>query len=75
MSETAILDAATEQNLRDAGCDEAFIAQFSGLSGHTDKERLDLLARHRDVLLESYYVYKQRIDRLDYLIYKIKKAE
>ena len=75
MANKAILDYSTLQNLRDAGCDDVFIEQFTRTTNAGRNEVIDLLRKHRAKLLDDSHRCNKRIDRLDYLIYKIEKQE
>ncbi|UYZ82731.1 hypothetical protein MTZ49_08890 [Entomomonas sp. E2T0] len=63
------------QNLKDAGCKEAFIAKYIDLQakGNT-AEQLRILLRHRCQLLELLHEKQKQIDCLDYLLYSLKKS-
>ena len=63
------MDDKTRQNLLDAGCDEAFIAEFDGLCGCAQLCRLK--ARRRE-LLDSIHAEQKKLDCLDYLIYQLR---
>lgn len=63
----------TEQNLKDAGCDEATIEKFFTLQeANLPHEQLRLLAMHRASLLDMLHSSQHRIDCLDYLVWSIK---
>ncbi len=64
------------QNLIDAGCDGAFAKEYARLilDGKTQSV-LNILGKHRKKLLDEVHTNQKRIDRLDYLIYKIEKSE
>ena len=67
------MDDKTRQNLLDAGCDEAFIAEYDTLCGCTKLCRLK--ARRRE-LLDGIHAEQKKLDCLDYLIYQLRcKAE
>lgn len=40
----------------------------------TEKERLEIIGRHRDSTLDEIHFKQAQLDRLDYLRYKIQKA-
>lgn len=64
------------ENLRDAGGDEDFIQCFMELSKNEELEaQLKLLGKHRTGLLDSLHTEQKRIDRLDFLIYKLKREK
>lgn len=64
------------QNLKDAGCVPELIERFLVLleEGKTSQV-LDLLAKHRRVLLECCHAEQKKIDCLDYFIYQIQKEQ
>ena len=60
------------QNLRDAGCDEGQIHCFlQFLDDGRCWEALQLLEKHRQVLLERCHEEEYKIDCLDYLTYQM----
>ena len=74
MEKAQVVDDSTIQNLKDAGCDEAFILRFAHLGGENATDRLALLREHRANLLQELHEDQRRIDCLDYLIYQIQKT-
>lgn len=63
---------AITQNLADAGCGEALIGQFWQLLTEGKRQKgLDLLAGHRQSLLDHCHETQRKIDCLDYLIYQL----
>ena len=63
-------ESAEERNLRDAGCGDEFIREFTELGrGGREAEQRRLLAKRRAELLDELHESQRRIDRLDYLIY------
>lgn len=69
-------DGATERNLRDAGCCEEFIREFTELGrGGRESEQRRLLSKRRAELLDDLHESQRRIDCLDFLIYKRRKGE
>lgn len=63
---------AVVRNLKDAGCDQETIDRFlHWMKEGATKEQLQLLARHRGVLLDKVHAEEKRIRCLDYLIYQI----
>ena len=63
-------EAAEERNLRDAGCSDKFIREFTELGrGGREAEQRRLLAKRRAELLDELHESQRRIDCLDYLIY------
>lgn len=67
---------AITQNLSDAGCGEALIQQFWLLTAEGKRrERLSLLAKHRQCLLDLCHGAQRKIDCLDYLIYQMNQEQ
>lgn len=63
-------EAAEERNLRDAGCCDEFIREFTELGrGGREAEQRRLLAKRRAELLDELHESQRCIDCLDYLIY------
>ena len=62
-------------NLEDAGCDNELVEQFFrlGEAGNVDSQ-FRLLSKHRSVLLDIIHDNQKKLDCLDYLIYKIRRA-
>lgn len=63
-----------EQNLRDAGCEQATIEAFldEWRSGRY-RRGMQLLQRHRSSLLDRLHAEQRRIECLDYLLYMLQK--
>lgn len=62
------------QNLKDAGCNSKMIKRFLELEQLGKKqEQLHLLFMYRADLLEKLHISQNKLDCLDYLVYKIKK--
>lgn len=70
------MDKATLRNLKDANCNRNLISKFFLFekNGKT-MEQLRLLAVHRKNLLDKLHKSQERIDCLDYLIFKIKEKQ
>lgn len=67
-------EARVIENLQDAGCGKEFIDSFMALSREgKEKELFVMLSRHRASLLECVHLNNKWIDRLDYLVYRMKK--
>ncbi len=64
------MDEKTRANLRDAGCDEAFIAEFEELGSSC--ARLCLLKARRRELLGAIHAEQTKLECLDYLIYQLR---
>lgn len=64
------------QNLKDAGCDPEMIACFiEDLRSGKEINGMKRLTLHRRKLVEGMHKEQERIDCLDYLIYKLKKTK
>lgn len=64
------------QNLRDAGCDEKTITTFLRcVKDGKEPESLQLLKKQRSLLLDAVHREEQKIDCLDYLVYRMRKAK
>lgn len=65
---------AVIQNLKDAGCDKDTLAQFMELEKNGKIQgQVQLLEKHRRMLLDKVHKHEKQIDCLDYLLYQIKK--
>lgn len=64
------------ENLKDAGCEEedisCFLTEFC--DGKT-KMSINRLREHRKELLDDLHTAQDRIDCLDYFLYKLEKGE
>ena len=62
------------QNLQDADCPQEVILQFMQ-SAEEDREgqALQVLEKHRRTLLDRVHREEKYIDRLDYLLYSLKR--
>lgn len=58
--------------LRDAGCSEEFIELYGTAASAC--ARICLLKRHRRELLDDIHSGQQELERLDYLIYRLRSA-
>lgn len=58
--------------LRDAGCSEEFIELYG--TAASDCARICLLKRHRRELLNDIHAGQQKLECLDYLIYRLRNA-
>ncbi|BFK85149.1 hypothetical protein I4000191A8_22870 [Clostridia bacterium i40-0019-1A8] len=62
------------QNLIDAGCDQEMVRQCVILAKAAEKaDLLQLLSKHRSILLRAVHENQKRIDHLDFLIYQMSK--
>lgn len=64
------MDEKTIANLRDAGCDEEFIARYAVAS--SDCARICLLKTRRRELLDEIHAGQRRLECLDYLICQLR---
>lgn len=58
--------------LRDAGCSEEFIELYG--TAASDCARICLLKRHRRELLNDIHAGQQKLECLDYLIYRLRNT-
>ena len=58
--------------LRDAGCSEEFIELYDLAA--SDCARICLLKRHRRKLLNDIHAGQQKLECLDYLIYRLRSV-
>jgi hypothetical protein len=63
------MDEKTRANLADAGCSEAFIAEYDGLCGCA---RICKLKERRRELLDGIHAEQKKLECLDYLIYQLR---
>ena len=67
---------SVEQNLKDAGCPEQFIASFlAQYPCITPAEQLHLLEHQRVKLLDQLHDSQKHLDCMDYLCYQIRKQQ
>ena len=66
------MDGNIIDGLRDAGCNEEFIELYG--TAASDCARICLLKRHRRELLDEIHSGQQKLERLDYLIYRLRSA-
>lgn len=63
------------QNLKDAGCDTDTVKTFMELADSGEqKKQIQLLEKHRRVLLYEIHKNEKQIDCLDYLLYQMRKT-
>ncbi len=68
-------EEALIQNLRDAGCDEKAVFEFLDcVKRDKAPEGFRLLKKQRSRLLDAVHEEQEKIDRLDYLVYQMQKA-
>ena len=65
------MDKKTRENLRDAGCDEALIAELDALPSSC--ARLCRLKTYRRDLLNGIHAEQRKLECLDYLIYQLRR--
>ena len=74
-------DRETIQNLADAGCDDETVRCYCELECRAGKrppirrEQIRLLSKHRKALLGELHSCQEKIDCLDYLLYKLKDEQ
>lgn len=66
------MDDSIINGLRDAGCSEELIEQYGAAA--SDCARICLLKRHRRELLNDIHARQQKLECLDYLIYRLRSA-
>lgn len=66
------MDDKIINGLHDAGCSEDLIELYG--SATSDCARICLLKRHRRELLDDIHSGQQKLERLDYLIYRLRSA-
>ena len=64
------MDKKIRENLRDAGCDEALIAELDALPSSC--ARLCRLKTYRRDLLANIHEGQKKLECLDYLIYRLR---
>lgn len=65
---------AVEQNLRDAGCSDEFVAAIMRIwQTGTKQDQLRLLSCQRCVLLDGVHAAQRKLDCLDYLRCQLQK--
>lgn len=65
---------STIMTLHDAGFSSGEVETYMRLlleEGDTERERLEILKRRRDITLDEIHLKQAQLDRLDYLRYKI----
>lgn len=71
-SQSDAMDDNIIDGLRDAGCSEEFIELYG--TAASDCARICLLKRHRRELLNDIHAGQQKLECLDYLIYRLRNA-
>ena len=77
--EIQILEPTILQNLQDAGCSPKMVERYCELEEQQcpkqmiRRGQMQLLKQQRRELLDALHQCQQRIDCLDYLIYKMKE--
>lgn len=67
---------SVEQNLKDAGCPDAFIRLFlDRYATSTPDEQMQMLLEQRKKLLERLHDSQKHLDCMDYLCYHIQKEK
>lgn len=69
-------DKALEKNLLDCGCGKKTVEAFLDCATGGDTERqLAILSRQRRALLSKVHAEEEKINVLDYLVYKLEKEK
>ncbi len=69
------MDKIAYDNLRDAGCDDNLIRQFSEFEKNGDvKGQLRLLSGYKEKLLQVYHEEQKKIDCLDFLMFNLQQV-
>lgn len=66
------MDGSIIDNLRDAGCNEELIEQYT--SAASGCARICLLKQYRHELLSSIHAEQKKLECLDYLIYQLRSV-
>ena len=64
------MDDRTLANLQDAGCNEAFVAEFDKAASGC--ARICLLKRYRRELLNGIHAEQKKLECLDFLIHQLR---
>ena len=67
------MDDRTLANLQDAGCNEAFIAEFDKAASIC--ARICLLKGYRRELLNGIHAEQKKLENLDFLMYQLRTAD
>lgn len=67
------MDDRTLANLQDAGCNEAFVAEFDKAASGC--ARICLLKRYRRELLNGIHAEQKKLECLDFLIHQLRTAD
>lgn len=67
------MDERTLANLQDAGCDEAFVAEFDKAA--SECARICLLKGYRRELLNGIHAEQKKLEYLDFLIHQLRTAD
>ena len=74
MPEASDTQSILRQNLLDAGCGSDTVQTCMALAQKKNMpELMRILARHRQILLDTVHQSEKRIDCLDYLVYRLEK--
>ncbi|MDO5292921.1 MAG: hypothetical protein Q4F05_09240 [bacterium] len=72
MEDKLVKEETLIQNLKDAGCSDKCTNEFMKQEENENTaEQLRILKRQRSLLLHQIHSYNEKLDCLDYLIYKI----
>lgn len=67
------MDDRTLANLQDAGCNEAFVAEFD--NAESGCARICLLKEYRRELLNGIHTEQKKLEYLDFLIHQLRTAD
>ena len=67
------MDERTLANFRDAGCDEAFVAEFDKAA--SECARIYLLKGYRRELLNGIHAEQKKLENLDFLMHQLRTAD
>ncbi len=74
MAEASDTQGILRQNLIDAGCDQDTVRRCMELANEKKVAEIkQILARHRQALLDTVHAGQKQIDCLDYLVYHMEK--
>lgn len=71
---TAVMCEELRRNLLAAGCSKRFITEFEACLGDS-RRCVQMLAEHRQALLDRIHREEQQISCLDYLVYTMKEEQ
>lgn len=76
MADASNMETVLSENLKDAGCNCELAEKVLAFIKHGQTSTaLSLLSKHRKAVLDNCHAEQKKIDCLDYLIYRLEKAE